>query len=82
MWWWHGGWNWWDWLWMSAVMVAFWGGLIWLVVTLVRGERTGGTDRANPEDVLAERFARGEINEDDYRQRLDVLRGDKAKTRR
>jgi putative membrane protein len=27
-----------------------------------------------PEQLLAERFARGEIDEDEYRRRLDVLR--------
>ena len=31
-------------------------------------ERTGG------ESVLAERYAKGEINEEEYRQRLTVLR--------
>jgi len=29
----------------------------------------------DPRTVLAERFARGDINEDDYRQRLKVLSG-------
>ncbi|MGW0230647.1 SHOCT domain-containing protein [Actinopolymorpha singaporensis] len=29
--------------------------------------------RPTPDDVLAERFARGEIDEDEYRHRLDVL---------
>ncbi|MET8949966.1 SHOCT domain-containing protein [Streptomyces sp. NPDC004393] len=32
-----------------------------------------GTDR-RAEDLLAERFARGEIDEDEYRRRLSVLR--------
>lgn len=82
MWWWHGDWNWWNWLWMSAVMVAFWGALIWLVFTLLRADGSAETGRSSAEDVLAERFARGELDEDDYRQRLDVLRGDKARTRR
>ncbi|MFD2079007.1 putative membrane protein [Actinopolymorpha cephalotaxi] len=31
------------------------------------------TMQPTPDDVLAERFARGEIDEDDYRHRLDVL---------
>jgi putative membrane protein len=31
-------------------------------------------DRASGERVLAERFARGEIDEDEYRRRLSVLR--------
>ncbi|MFJ9608412.1 SHOCT domain-containing protein [Kitasatospora sp. NPDC101176] len=41
---------------------------------------TGATDRPTPdrptpEQVLAERLARGEIDHDEYRQRLGVLRG-------
>lgn len=32
-------------------------------------------DRGRPaEEVLGERYARGEINEDEYRERLDVLK--------
>jgi putative membrane protein len=28
-----------------------------------------------PEQILAQRYARGEIDDDEYRRRLDVLRG-------
>ncbi|GAA2759091.1 SHOCT domain-containing protein [Actinopolymorpha rutila] len=39
--------------------------------------------RPTPDDVLAERFARGEIDEDEYRRRLDVLHATgSASTRR
>ena len=33
---------------------------------------------ADPERLLAERLARGEIDPDEYRQRLDALRGARA----
>ena len=33
-----------------------------------------------PEQVLGERFARGEIDEDEYRRRLDVLAGRRTPT--
>ncbi|GDY33410.1 hypothetical protein GTS_50430 [Gandjariella thermophila] len=36
--------------------------------------QAGGASRPG-EDILAERFARGEIDEDEYRRRLDTLRG-------
>ncbi|GDY30964.1 hypothetical protein GTS_25970 [Gandjariella thermophila] len=36
--------------------------------------QAGGASRP-AEDILAERFARGEIDEDEYRRRLDALRG-------
>ncbi|MFD8564505.1 hypothetical protein ACFV1N_45180 [Streptosporangium canum] len=41
-----------------------------------RAEQQAGTsyDPPTPEQVLAERFARGDIDADDYRQRMEVLR--------
>ncbi|MFZ3573021.1 SHOCT domain-containing protein [Streptomyces sp. BH097] len=72
----------WDWFAMSAGMVLFWVLLIAVGVLLFRvlsrAEDTGTTSRGasfRPEDVLAERFARGEIDEDEYRRRLSVLSG-------
>ena len=69
-------WSWWGWLAMSLGMVAFWGLIIWAVVALFRG--FGGswprTERPDPERILAERFAAGEIDEDEYQQRLVTLR--------
>lgn len=71
----------WGYLFMGLTTVAFWGLLIAAVVLLVRGF---GSDRreqppaprpqSTPERILAERFARGEIDEDEYRQRLETLR--------
>ena len=64
---------------MALNMVAFWGLLITGIVLLVRyvgGDRrqppTGATD---PQRVPADRFARDEIDQDEYRQRLKVLGG-------
>lgn len=37
-------------------------------------ERGQGREQARPEDLLAERFARGEIDEEEYQRRLAVLR--------
>lgn len=34
--------------------------------------------QASPEQLLAERFARGEIDEEEYRRRLQVLRAEGA----
>jgi putative membrane protein len=66
---------------MTVGMVLFWGLIVVGVVALVRylgrsGQQTAAPPlvRPTPEQVLAERFARGEIDEDEYRQRLDTLR--------
>ena len=72
--------NWW-WIPMMIMMVAFWGGLIWLVVTLVKRNQapqlvaTGSTQATSTAvGILGERLARGEIEADEYRQRLEALR--------
>jgi putative membrane protein len=69
----------WGWVAMAIGMVVFWGLLIVLAVALVRGfnRPAGGADasRPSPERLLAERFARGEIDEDEYRRRLATLTG-------
>lgn len=74
--------GWGAWLAMSVGMMVFWGFVIWGVVTLVRG---GGTRsevprEPDPERILAERFARGEIDVDEYQARLSALRGGGAPT--
>lgn len=70
---------------MVMGMVLFWALIIVGIVALIR--YTAGTpqtravpqlphrgDYESPEQMLAARFARGEIDETEYRQRLDVLR--------
>ena len=42
----------------------------------LRAARPGAGSAGSAESVLRERFARGEIDETEYRQRLEVLRGD------
>ncbi|GAB3273554.1 hypothetical protein GCM10027449_11090 [Sinomonas notoginsengisoli] len=80
----------WGWIFMGLSFVLFWGAVITGIVLLARALGRGsahaqgpgsqaalqpGTPAApRPEDVLAERFARGEIDEAEYRSRLDVLR--------
>lgn len=73
MWWWHGDWSWGAWLVMTLAMVLFWGLVIWGIVTVAR---SAGPDRASldePERILAERFARGEIDADEYHRRVETL---------
>lgn len=69
------GWDGWDLAWMLSFMVAFWGGLVWAIAALSRqfsGPRsTGGEEPAI--DVLEQRFARGEIDEDEFQERRRIL---------
>jgi putative membrane protein len=54
--------------------------LFWLTVVVVlaivfRRRRRGHAYDGSGEALLAERYARGEITEEEYRQRLSVLQG-------
>lgn len=79
---WNGGWGWGAWLAMGFMMLVVWGSIVAVVVLLVRG--TGGISRAPAAPpgeagdqalrILDERFARGEIDADEYRSRRDLLR--------
>lgn len=77
--WWHDGMGWVDWVVMTLTMVAFWSLVVFGVIALlrsgndVRGGRTAHESRG-PEQILDERFARGEIDVDEYHARQDVLR--------
>jgi putative membrane protein len=75
-----GGWGTGEWILMTVVMIVFWVGLIALVVWLVRSVganqnavQTPATSTAKADQMLAERFARGEIDEDEYKRRRDLL---------
>ena len=67
---------------MAIGMVLFWGAVIFGIVAVVRYARRDGPQRGEPagppapgpERLHAERFARGEIDEDEYHQRLTSLR--------
>lgn len=75
--WYHDGTGWGGWILMTLAMVAFWALVVVAVVALFRGtQRSGGptVDRRDPMQVLDERFARGEIDEDEYHARSSVLR--------
>ena len=70
----------WGWALAGVGMVAFWGLVITGIVLLVRsvGQSRQRSDQPpptrTPEQVLADRFARGEIDETEYQNRLATLR--------
>lgn len=65
------GWDhaWWP-LWLFFWLVVL-GAIAWLVVSRRRDAGPGG-DRAS--EILAERYARGEISAEEYRERLEELK--------
>ncbi|CAN5640089.1 hypothetical protein BH09ACT8_BH09ACT8_60780 [soil metagenome] len=82
MWYGSGGWGWGGWLLMSVAMVLFWGLVITAIVVGIRYLTGSGSNTSHPpgsgpsraEDLLTERFARGEINDEEFRQRHALLR--------
>jgi putative membrane protein len=72
--WWHGDLSWWAWLIMGLGLGAFWGWVIWAAVTILRGRRDAGPARQNAQKMLAEWLAHGEIDEEEYQERVQALR--------
>ncbi|MGE5292561.1 MAG: SHOCT domain-containing protein [Micromonosporaceae bacterium] len=86
MYWYGNGMSGWGYALMTISMILFWGALIFGGVALVRylirsGQQTTSpgapseppSGAPTPERLLAERFARGEIDEEEYRRRLATL---------
>ncbi|WP_186760541.1 SHOCT domain-containing protein [Arthrobacter alpinus] len=69
-----------GWIAMAVLMVLFWGGVVTVIVILLRRPHSGqGTPGMRPshddaERILHERFARGEIEETEYLARRAALR--------
>ncbi|MEV5880689.1 SHOCT domain-containing protein [Streptomyces sp. NPDC052101] len=85
---WYGhGMNGWGWFAMSLSTVLFWVLIIAVGILLFRAlarPTPPGTEHhtwqrtppvSGPEQILAERYARGEIDEEEYHRRLATLRG-------
>jgi putative membrane protein len=66
----HHGWGWGPGPWLGLVWLLFWVCTFAAVVWWLR-RRAGGRPG---EDVLAERYARGDITAEEFRQRLAVLK--------
>ncbi|HEX5542616.1 MAG TPA: SHOCT domain-containing protein [Micromonospora sp.] len=69
-----------GWMWpMWGMMMLFWLGLaalvVWLPVRFAKPHSSGpgGDDLAAARRILAERYARGELDHDEYNQRLENL---------
>jgi putative membrane protein len=69
----------WGYVFMTVNSLLFWGLVVTGIVALVRhfgGSRptSSGPAAADPERILAERYARGEIDDEEYQRRLETLR--------
>ena len=62
----HGWWVIWPILWIAIIAAV-----VWFVSRRWRRPDSGGLDRAR--EILAERFARGELSGEEYRERLAQL---------
>lgn len=69
----HGFWFWggmgWGWTLLCLLLVAF---IIWVAYRAGQGNKTGGS---SPEEILRERFARGEIDREELDKKLSELKG-------
>lgn len=68
-----------GWIAMGLMMFLFLGGMVTLVILLLRGNHVGGRGFYGPpnddsERILNERFARGEIDETEFAARRAALR--------
>ena len=77
-----------DELWEPEVLllILFLGGLVavvtWLVVRIfpkVRGDERPEAPRDSAEEILRERFARGEITAEEFQRSIEILRGGTAR---
>lgn len=77
---WHAWTGWGGWISMTVAMVAFWGVITALVVWMVRQGPSGGgrgessASRRDATSILEARFARGEIDREEFEERREVLR--------
>ena len=59
----------------GLMMLVFWGLVIFLIVVAVRRFTTGNSAPKQPDalDVLRDRFAKGEIDEEEFQKRKSTL---------
>lgn len=68
----NSGWGAGEWVAMSAMMIVFWVAVTALVVWAVRSNRSE-TPASHADTLLAERFARGEINGEEFANSRELL---------
>lgn len=64
----------WMWIWgpvMTLLWIALIAGAAWFLIRNIRPRERSSIDRAK--EILAERYARGEMTSEEYRERLDQM---------
>lgn len=76
--WWNDGMGWGGWTAMAVIMVAFWALVIFAFMAAFghtgEGKQQTPTPNLDPQAMLRERFARGEIDADEFDVRKKALR--------
>lgn len=71
---WSGDWSGWGWIPMLLSMLIFWGGLVAIVAFAIQAlSKSQSPAPESPMDLLKERYARGEIDRDEFDERQQVL---------
>lgn len=71
-----------GWIFMGLFWLVVIGLIVWAIVALLPGARSGGPGRAErPEEVLDRRFALGEIDAEQYRKAQEELAASRAQRR-
>ena len=74
---WNNGWSAGGWVLMALLMIVFWslviGGVIWLLRNSSRPPQPPALGQPVAQQILDERFARGELTEVEYRHRRELL---------
>ncbi|HEY8731250.1 MAG TPA: SHOCT domain-containing protein [Candidatus Limnocylindria bacterium] len=65
----------WSWLWMAAMMVLFWGGVVTLVIFAARSFNPGRREGDAAMDTLRKRLAAGDISPEDFDKTRKALQG-------
>ena len=60
--------------WALFIVLLFWVAVIALIIWVIRRLSPAGNSSANALNILKERFARGEIDQQEYEKRKDALK--------
>jgi len=59
---------------MAIFMFLFWAGIIYLIVWAIRGFISGSHEDTTAEEILKQRYAKGEINKEEFESKMRDLK--------